>query len=94
MNAIDIGQLALQAMQSRASERDIGQERSMLAAVKAFNALRGHNLSETDGWWFMVILKAARARKGTAFVVDDYVDGAAYVMLAGECESKQPCESK
>jgi hypothetical protein len=49
----------------------------------AFNALTGHELSERDGWLFMVMLKAARATAG-GHNPDDYEDGAAYFALAGE----------
>lgn len=73
----------------RAAERDMEQERSMATAVQAFNAMYGTNLSETHGWMFMVFLKASRAKQG-CFKADDYVDGASYFALAGEChESEQ-----
>ena len=69
----------------RASQRDQANgERSMARTVAAFNALTGHNLSEVDGWEFMAILKLARSRGGK-HRLDDYVDGAAYFGLAGEC---------
>lgn len=73
---------------NRAVERDNEgkAERSMSAAVNAFNALYGSNLSETQGWMFMAILKAARARQGR-FNIDDFIDGAAYFALAGEAEA-------
>lgn len=74
------------AIRQRAASRDLEQtgERSMLRTVAAFNALTGHSLSEREGWVFMVMLKAARAQLG-ALNPDDYVDGAAYFALAGEC---------
>ena len=52
----------------------------------ARNALTGHNLSETEGWKFMVCLKLARAAHAR-FNCDDYLDGAAYMALA--CESHE-----
>lgn len=68
----------------RATERDReGGERSMKACVEAFNALTGHKLSEEDGWLFMAVLKMSRSRGGN-FRADDFVDGAAYMALAGE----------
>jgi hypothetical protein len=53
--------------------------------VAAFNGLVGGDarLSETEGWLFMVCLKMARATAGK-LNVDDYVDGAGYMGLAGE----------
>jgi len=59
------------------------EERSMKATVAAFNALTNHQLTEEQGWQFMVILKLARANGGR-FHLDDYQDGAAYCALAGE----------
>lgn len=78
---------------NRAVERDneAKAERSMGAAVSAFNALYGAHMSETQGWMFMAILKAARARQGR-FNIDDFIDGAAYFALAGEAEANAYAE--
>lgn len=84
-NALDIMQEGIAAMKDRASERDTESERSMAAAVKAFNAIYGTELTEELGWMFMVFLKASRS-KGGDFRKDDYVDGAAYFALAGEAK--------
>lgn len=82
--ATDILQEATECLVDRAAERDReGGERSMKAAVTAFNALTGHELAEADGWLMMVCLKAARA-EGGKFRLDDYIDGAAYFALYGE----------
>ena len=72
------------AIADRAASRDVEAERSMARCVNAFNAMTGHQLSEKDGWQFMELLKMARSRAG-AENVDDYVDGASYAALAGEC---------
>lgn len=75
-------------MKDRASERDQDNgERSMLSTVNAFNAMYGKDLTEEQGWMFMVFLKASRA-KGGAFRQDDYADGATYFALAGESAAK------
>jgi hypothetical protein len=75
------------AMSARAQLRDKPQgERSMESIVKTFNALTGHNLTEAEGWEFMILLKMVRGRQGK-YNKDDYVDGAAYFGLLGECES-------
>ncbi|WAI96147.1 HNH endonuclease [Vibrio phage vB_VhaP_PG11] len=71
----------------RASERDTDSERSMSATVAAFNAMYGKDLTEEQGWMFMVFLKAARA-KGGDFRLDDYIDGSAYFALAGEARAQ------
>lgn len=73
----------------RAALRDTPEgERSMEAAVQAFNILTGHNLSETDGWKFMKILKMARAKSGD-YNEDDYSDGVAYSALEAESAFKE-----
>jgi hypothetical protein len=77
---------AVSAMKDRAQQRDAQGERSMAATVKAFNALTGHTLTEGEGWEFMILLKLVRGRQG-GFRDDDYIDGAAYFGLLGECES-------
>lgn len=83
--AADILRKGAQHIEDRAAMRDQPQgERSMARAVGAFNALTGHNLSERDGWLFMVALKAARACNTPTGVADDYEDLAAYAALAGE----------
>jgi hypothetical protein len=80
---------AAECIGNRANERDDTKkgERSMAAAVAAFNALYGTNLTEVQGWMFMALLKAARARQGD-LNLDDYVDGAAYFALAGEAAAQ------
>ncbi|NQY57714.1 MAG: hypothetical protein HRT86_14745 [Ilumatobacteraceae bacterium] len=78
----------LAAMLDRADERDNEGERSMKACVNAFNALYGTNLTETQGWMFMLFLKMSRANGGS-FQRDDYVDLSAYAALAGECAAKE-----
>lgn len=89
MSAIGILDDAQKCIGSRAAERDKPDgERSMRAAVGAFNALTGHSLSERDGWMFMVMLKASRAQAGR-FRADDYIDGAAYFALAGESADRK-----
>ena len=82
---------AAELMNDRAASRDTGEERSMAKTVAAFNALYGHNLSETEGWQFMSLLKKARGAQG-AFRQDDYEDDVAYCALAGEsaCSDQPP----
>ena len=86
-SATDLLQSAYEQIGDRAAERDTETERSMCSTVNAFNALYGTNLTEEQGWMFMVFLKAARA-KGGRVRVDDYVDGSAYFALAGEAAIK------
>ena len=81
----------------RAASRDMPDgERSMAAAVAAFNALefplQEGGLSEVQGWRFMAVLKLARAAKGK-LNVDDYEDGAAYMALAAEAAQREQHEA-
>lgn len=76
-------------MKDRAAKRDNTQgERSMARTVNVFNTLTGNQLTEEQGWLFMVCLKLARGSQG-AFHLDDYVDAAAYCALQGEAAAKQ-----
>lgn len=79
---------AAAAMQDRAASRDTPEgERSMGRCVKAFNAMFGTELTETQGWQFMELLKMARSAGGK-FRLDDFTDGVAYAALAGESEAR------
>ena len=84
LTAPDFLERGAQHMRDRAAQRDKPDgERSMARAVAAFNAQEGTNLTEEQGWRFMVQLKYSRACAGV-FVADDYEDMAAYAGLAGE----------
>lgn len=76
---------AAQTIEDRAAERDLPAERSMARAVGAFNTLTGQDLTETQGWLFVAVLKLARATAGK-HNPDDLLDAAAYVALALEAE--------
>jgi hypothetical protein len=60
----------------------------MARTVDVFNAITGQELSELDGWKFMIALKLARSAQGS-FHEDDYVDLCGYAALAGECEASK-----
>lgn len=85
-SAVGMLEEAAECIGDRASERDTEAERSMAATIRAFNGMYGTELTEEQGWQFMVLLKMARA-KGGDYRRDDYVDGAAYFALAGECRN-------
>ena len=84
--APDLLEEAKQIMNERATQRDSSDtgERSMEAIVKTFNALTGLNLTEAQGWEFMIVLKLVRSHKGKP-QKDDYIDGISYLSLYGEC---------
>lgn len=58
-------------------------ERSMTACIQAFNSIYGTELSVTQGWVFMMLLKLSRSSKGK-FHPDDWYDLIAYSALAAE----------
>ena len=81
-------QNAAAEMQDRAASRDTPEgERSMGRCVKAFNAMFSTELTETQGWQFMELLKMARS-VGGGFRLDDFTGGVAYAALAGESEAR------
>lgn len=85
MKADEILDRAAETIIQRGTERDqAGGERSMARIVAAFNAITGHQLTEREGWLFMIQLKAVRACTGSAIRDDDHIDGAAYFALMGE----------
>jgi hypothetical protein len=85
MDAKEALSTAFNAIDQRGETRDCNEERSMASCVAAFNAMFDKKMSEEQGWWFMVLLKMSRS-KGGKRNEDDYVDGAAYCALAGECD--------
>lgn len=87
MKANEILETASGVLKERAVQRDCIEtgERSMASTVKTFNSLTGHNLTEADGWQFMIILKLVRGKQGLPRA-DDYVDLSSYGALLGECK--------
>ena len=66
-------------------------ERSMGRTVELFNLFYGMNLTEDQGWRFMVFLKMVRSTQGN-FKLDNFEDSTAYEALAGEFLAKQEKE--
>ena len=64
-----------------------GGERSMEQTVALFKTLTGKDLTELEGWRFLICLKLARSTTGKP-KRDSYVDLAGYAALAGECALK------
>ena len=89
MSAPDFLEQGAKEMRQRAALRDTPEgERSMAKTVTAFNALFGTELTELQGWQFMVLLKMVRGSQGS-FHKDDYVDQCSYSALAGECAERE-----
>ena len=83
--ATNILRLAAATIDKRARERDLPVERSMPHIVRVFSTLTGIQLTETQGWLFMVVLKLVRATIGKTNP-DDLIDAASYMALMLESE--------
>ena len=76
---------AAKHMRDRAATYDKpGGERSMGKAVEAFNVITGRDLSESEGWLLMQILKDVRDRQRSAAHTDSLEDCIAYAALKAE----------
>lgn len=88
MSAADILSKAAQHMADRAATYDKPEgERSMGRAVEAFNAITGRDLSESEGWLLLQVLKSVRLFTRTGYHADSAEDGVAYAALVAEAKS-------
>lgn len=77
-------------MLDRAATYDApGGERSMSGAIKAFNAITAYQLSESDGWLLMQLLKDARQWQRTDYHADSAEDCIAYAALKAEALARE-----
>lgn len=88
VTAADILIAGADAIAARAEARDTpAGERVMRRTVAMFNSWRSHDsvhaVTEAEGWIFLALVKLCRANAG-GHNIDDYVDGSAYIALAGE----------
>lgn len=60
-------------------------ERSMARIVAIYNAIYGENMTEAQGWGFMMCLKIARLVAAPEFHQDSAEDLCAYSALLAEC---------
>lgn len=80
---------AARHMHDRASTYDApGGERSMGRTVQAFNAITGHNVTESEGWLLMALLKSVRGFTREGYHADSFEDLIAYAALCAEAKSK------
>lgn len=76
---------AAEIMEERAKQYDSPTgERSMGKCVMAFNAITGKDLSESEGWLLLQVLKDVRQWQNPAFHRDSAEDGIAYSALKAE----------
>lgn len=80
---------AARHMHDRASTYDKPDgERSMGRAVQAFNAITGHDLTESHGWLLLQVLKDIRLFTRAEYHADSAEDCIAYAALKAEAKSK------
>lgn len=87
INAVQYLEAAAKHMRDRAATYDKPQgEHSMVQTVKAFNAITGRNLTEAEGWEFMLLLKQVRVFTNPAVPHKDSLeDAVAYAALLADC---------
>jgi hypothetical protein len=64
-------------------------ERSMGATITAFNAITGRDLTESEGWLLMLLLKQVRLFQRSAFHRDSAEDAIAYAALLAESKGSK-----
>lgn len=80
---------AARHMHDRASTYDKPEgERSMGRAVQAFNAITGRDLTESEGWLLLQVLKDVRLFTRSEYHADSAEDCIAYAALKAEAKSK------
>ncbi len=85
INAVDLLDKAAGHMRDRAATYDKPEgERSMGRTVQAFNAITGRDLSESEGWLLLAVLKMVRDRQRATGHQDSCEDLVAYGALYGE----------
>lgn len=91
MKSTEFLQSAMDVQKERGEQYDKPSgERSMGATVRAFNAITGHVLEESDGWMLLGILKLVRqAQNPEKYHHDSALDFVAYASLYAEAASEQ-----
>lgn len=85
--AVRILQTASNHMRDRAATYDKPEgERSMGKTVEAFNAVTGRDLSESEGWLLLQILKDVRLFQRPGYHADSAEDCVAYAALKAEAK--------
>ena len=83
--APDLLMRGIRLMEQRGKQYDQpAGERSMAAAVEAFNAITREQLTESDGWLLLALLKMVRDNQREAAHRDSIEDLVAYAALYGE----------
>lgn len=90
MKAPDILARAAAHMAERAKTYDSPDgERSMAAAVRAFNAITGRAITEAQGWLLFQLVKDVRLFSAPGYHADSAEDGVSYAALKGEAKARE-----
>ena len=84
MKATDMLRKAADLIEHHEQGRDMDGETSVSLAARMFTEWKGIEFTERDAGVFLSLLKLARARHGTN--TDNWVDGSAYIAMAGAAE--------
>jgi len=77
-------------MRDRAATYDKPEgERSMAQTVAAFNAVTGRDLTESEGWLLLDILKQVRLFQRPGYHADSAEDHIAYAALMAEAKARE-----
>ncbi len=88
--AVNFLESAAVIMRQRGEQYDSpGGERSMGKCVEAFNVITGKNLTESEGWLLMQLLKDVRQWQNAGFHRDSAEDCVAYSALKAEALAKE-----
>jgi hypothetical protein len=88
VRAPELLQRAADIMTERGKQYDKPEgERSMGAAVAAFNIITGHHLTEAEGWLLMQVLKDVRQWQRPGYHADSAEDCIAYAALKAEAKA-------
>lgn len=81
---------AAEIMEERGKQYDKPEgERSMGAAVAAFNLITGRGITEAEGWLLLQILKDVRQWQRPGFHLDSAEDCIAYAALKAEAKQAE-----
>jgi len=94
MQSTQVLKAAMDTQADRGAEYDSpAGERSMPSAVAAFNAITGLNLSTSQGYLLLAMVKQVRLHRASGLHLDSGVDLVSYDSLQVEAmaQEKQPC---
>lgn len=90
VRAADLLNKATVIMAERGRQYDKPEgERSMGRTIAAFNAMTGRDLTESEGWLLLQVLKGVRLFTTPGYHADSAEDNIAYAALLAESKSKE-----